>query len=249
MKKTPRLLYRYMDATTAWECLEEGSLAFTPPARFNDPFDTNPALDFDISEEQLEILRQRRPSKRPFDPVRTMAAMRKTRHAFMHNTIGVACFTSVKNGPLMWAHYGDKHKGVMLCFDSKHSALHGLRPVNYSRARPCVDSEGSNAGEALLVKSSVWKREKEWRLTAQLSQCEVKMMSGVPVYIQRPNRECFVSITFGCRADDAFIRAVANGLRQWNMKHCRLRRLHLCEKTYSFKVRESMVEDLFQLKG
>jgi ureidoglycolate hydrolase len=226
--RPPKILYRYVDAATAWECLKEGSLAFVPPRRFNDPFDTNPALDPGPSEQKAR-------------------AMSRTRYSFINNVIGVACFTAKKDDPLMWAHYGQKHQGVMLGFNALHPALTSLQRVTYSSKRPSVDATGSNVGNALLVKSSVWMREKEWRVTAMLSKCEVKITNGAPIYVQRLNRKCFVSITFGCCADNAFIVAVANALKQWDMEHCLLRRLYLCEKTYSFKVRENTVKDIWQL--
>src|SRR5437762_4649829 len=105
--RPPKLLYRYMDAATAWECLKESSLAFVPPRRFNDPFDTNPALDPGPSEQKAR-------------------AMFRTRYSFINNAIGVACFTAKKDDPLMWACYGQKHQGVMLGFNGLHSALASL---------------------------------------------------------------------------------------------------------------------------
>lgn len=242
----PRLVYRYMNAATGWECLKEGSLAFTPPGLLNDPFDSNPALDFNISDEQLERLRQRRPPGMPLDRARTQAAMKRTRNAFLYNTSGVACFTSKRDDPLMWAHYGDKHRGVMVGFDAKQFGH--LQHADYSETRPRVDAEASEVDKALLVKSSIWGYEDEWRLTAKLSRCEVRIVGGVPIYIQRPDRKCFVSITFGCRADEPFIVAVAYGLKQWGMEHCLLRRLHLCDETYKFEVREMSLKDFWQLK-
>jgi hypothetical protein len=231
VKERPRrFLYRYVGAATAWECLKESSLAFMPPRNFNDPFDTNPALDLvGLTEQKAK-------------------AMLRTRNSFMNSVIGGACFTARKDDPLMWAHYGDEHKGVMLCFDAMHPDLAGLQRVIYSSKRPSVDVIASDVGQKLLVKSSIWRREKEWRLTAKLSKCKVRMIDGLPVYIQHLNRKCFVSITFGCRADEAFVFAVANSLKQWDMEHCRLRRLDLCEKTYSFKVREKAVKDIWQLR-
>src|SRR6266513_7739 len=93
-ERPPRSLYRYVDAATAWECLKEGSLAFVPPQRFNDPFDTNPALGL------IGLTKQK------------ANAILTVRNSFMNNVIGAVCFTAKKDDPLMWGHYGAKHKGV-----------------------------------------------------------------------------------------------------------------------------------------
>lgn len=225
----PRFLYRYVDRATAWKCLSEATLAFTPPQRFNDPFDTNPALKTTGLSDQ------------------TASAMHNTRDAFANNLIGVACFTANKDDPLMWAHYGDKHRGVMLEFDTANADLAKAEPVTYSAARPVVDGTGRGAGKALLVKGDVWATEHEWRLTAKLSQCRVRMVGGAPIYLQTLERRCFASITFGCRAETSLVVALANALRGWGLEHCLLRRLYLCDKTYSFTVRENKVENIWQL--
>ena len=202
-----------------------------PPENFNDPFDTNPALNLVGLPE---------PKKK---------AMLTTRNAFMNSVVGAACFTARKDDPLMWAHYGDEHKGVMLCFDTTCRDLAGLQRVTYSRKRPLVDVIASHVGQKLLEKSAVWWREKEWRQTVRLSRCKVQMINGRPIYIRCLNRKCFTSITFGCRADPAFMVAVGHSLKRWHMRHCLLRRLYLCGDTYSFKVDERTVENIFQLTG
>ena len=213
--------------------MKEASLAFTPPIRFNDPFDTNPALDFDLSKEQIKALSEECPPGKTFDRASIKAAMVENRKEFMETLIGAACFSSRANDPLMWAHYGDRHRGVMIGFDATHSEFSGAKPVSYSQNRPRVDIEGQEVSEKLLVKSEVWEREDEWRMTAWLSQCKVKMISNTPVYIQQLERNCFASITFGCKAEEAFVVAVLHSLERWNLKHCEMWRVRLCATTYN----------------
>ena len=233
MKRRPPILYRYVNSATAWECLKKASLAFTPPVRFNDPFDTNPALDFDLRKEQIKALSEECPPGKTFDRGSIEAAMLENRKEFMETLIGAACFSSKANDPLMWAHYGDHHRGVMIGFDATHSEFLGANPVSYSERRPHAEIDGPGIFEKLLVKSEVWKREGEWRMTAWLSACEVEMISDTPVYIQHLERDCFASITFGCKAAEAFVVAVLNSLERWNLKHCELWRVRLCDKTYN----------------
>lgn len=233
MKDRPPLLYRYVNSLTAWECLKDASLAFIPPTRFNDPFDTNPALDFDFSEEQFRALSKECPPGKTFDRGSMEAAMLGNRKEFMETLIGAAYFSSKANDPLMWTHYGDRHRGVMIGFDATHSEFSGAKPVSYSQNRPRVDIDGQGVSRKLLVKSAVWEREGEWRMTAKLSQCEVKMIDDTPIYIQKLERNCFASITFGCKAEEAFVVAVSNSLERWHLRHCEMWRVRLCDTTYN----------------
>lgn len=231
MKERPRLLYRYVDSETAWECLKEATLAFVPPIRFNDPFDTNPALDLNLRPEQINALSKHCPPER-LDPTRIRQAMLENRIDFMERLIGAACFTEKDNDPLMWAHYGGRHRGVMIGFDAAHSEFSTIEQVTYSQDRPLVELEGGGVGKKLLIKSDVWEREEEWRMWAELSQCEVKMIRNIPVYVRRFNRNCFASITFGCYADESFVMAVTNSLKRWRLEHCEVRRVQLCDTSY-----------------
>lgn len=232
MKSQPPRLYRYVDALTAWECLENATLAFIPPARFNDPFDTNPALNCDCTEDQLKALERTCPPGKCFDQESIEGAMIETRKVFMEAHLGVACFSSRANDPLMWAHYGDRHRGVMIGFDTSHSDISRAEPVKYSQNRPRVSVDEGEFAKKILVKSVIWEGESEWRLFAELRKCEVKMIKHVPVYIQHLERACFASITFGCRADPALVVAISNSLQRWQLTKCDISRVRLCDATY-----------------
>lgn len=221
-----------MDSATAWECLKEASLAFTPPVRFNDPFDTNPALDFNFREEQLDALSQHCPFDELPSPDRIREEMLRNRTDFMEHLIGAVCFTENENDPKMWSHYGDRHRGVMIGFDASHPELSKVEPVEYARERPLIGLEDSGAGKLLLVKSDIWTDEAEWRGRTLLAECEVKMIGGIPAYVRSLERNCFASITFGCKANEAFVVAVLNCLARWNLEHCEMWRVRLCDTTY-----------------
>lgn len=94
------------------------------------------------------------------------------------------CLTTQPDHPLMWSHYADSHRGVVLRF----KAVEGLdspwivaKPVNYVANMPrLLDDEFLSeimSGRATLhpttlidrmvyTKSDVWAYEKEWRICA-----------------------------------------------------------------------------------
>jgi hypothetical protein len=100
------------------------------------------------------------------------------------NTFGVFCSTKNHDSLLMWAHYAQAHKGVVLRFlpdKSKDSFFLASRPVKYSKERPlfyrnaaefiqhslCMtlfDSTKDIMERLTYTKSTEWEYEKEYRL-------------------------------------------------------------------------------------
>ncbi len=94
-----------------WYELLQSSLFHSAPEDFNDPFDCrvdtesalNRALLANLSAERraaLEDIQRKFRAKRPSD-----------------FDLGVCCFTSNAEDPLMWAHYADMHRGVCLTYE------------------------------------------------------------------------------------------------------------------------------------
>lgn len=76
----------------------------------------------------------------------------------------VCCFTTKPENELMWAHYGDGHKGVCLGFDFSESNLYErINQVKYSDEFPVVNSV-EEIPDALLTKRKVYEYEQEWRI-------------------------------------------------------------------------------------
>lgn len=90
---------------------------------------------------------------------------------------GVCCFSESFNNPLLWGHYGDKHKGVCIGYglDRKprpemHKVVYGgTRTVRASLIAQAILEKNEKAIAALdrdifLRKAPQWRYEKEWRL-------------------------------------------------------------------------------------
>ena len=93
----------------------------------------------------------------------------KARAVNLNEEFGLLCFTEGWHDPLMWSHYGDRHKGMCLGFDVVDSML---TPINYNRKRLKVSLAEWNAARAdnplLRTKSARWVYEKEQRLIVPL---------------------------------------------------------------------------------
>ena len=152
--------------------LKSGSMKFTSPAEFNDPFDCCSTL---FSEELENSL--------PHD----MADhINRSQQLILSKSAGVACFTTKANNMLMWSHYGDQHRSVCVGFDSDelegnvvrnsegNPLHHKLEKVGYVNTRA---SEG-NMG-VYYHKSPCWRYEDEYRLISSWKKGEPMWGPGV----------------------------------------------------------------------
>lgn len=94
---------------------------------------------------------------------------------------GIMSFTEENDNLLMWSHYSDQHKGIVIEFDHNHPFFtkpksgYGLQPVLYRKTR--VDKLGeSSLIEPYFHKSKEWAYEQEHRLLVSLSDADVKLI-------------------------------------------------------------------------
>jgi hypothetical protein len=218
-------------------------LAFTPASRFNDPFDVNPAVDMDLSDEEFELLwlqtgETKKMSLQEF--VQRMRAdipaaeeeLKQHIYDMNNSTFGVACFTERDNDPLMWAQYGERHKGAIIGFDAACGIMEKARPVDYRKNRYVLRLGEKFGGAFLRVKSEVWKLEAEWRLVARLDACKVKLRGDMPIFVHPVEKDAIVCLKFGCRTRDDFKVALAINLKKWGYGKCKVTSMRLSEKTY-----------------
>jgi hypothetical protein len=83
---------------------------------------------------------------------------------------GVSCFSSEKSNMLMWSHYGQKHTGFCLEFDTSIEPFNKAKKVKYVRDFPKLNVENLLINKMfqeilslLHTKSIDWKYENEWR--------------------------------------------------------------------------------------
>jgi hypothetical protein len=98
---------------------------------------------------------------------------------YYNDNYGILSLTETPDNLLMWAHYGDSHKGVVLGFDVSHpffqgaeivSGLSRLSKVEYNQKRPVLSLITRDQPKVFLRKSTEWSYEKEWRLIRPLSE-------------------------------------------------------------------------------
>jgi hypothetical protein len=143
-------LYFFVEAKWAVDNIDKKRLKVCRFLDLNDPFEL-------FAGEQHKPLRQK------------MKSWAKT----LNEQQGLLCFSKSWRNPLMWSHYGDRHKGICLAFD-----VVGTEKINYDAQRLFLGNERNNVSAAdipeqlrkllLTTKFEDWKYEKERRLILPL---------------------------------------------------------------------------------
>jgi hypothetical protein len=187
------------------ERFTNGQIYLTPPKWFNDPWDFLVRSEPYTEEELLAGL----PSLSSINPEQfeeikqdAMSAdfLAKESHCWREQIckiVGVVCLNEEPLNHLMWAHYGESHRGFvaefwcskegksMSGFQICQSPFEAAMKVDYRPTQPLLKRNKSNLEEVILTKHLDWKYEQEWRVIRALK-------TGDP----HPTREGFVLVWF-----------------------------------------------------
>lgn len=170
--------------------LTEGTLKYTSPLDFNDPFDCRPyytkADVEDIKKSKSKLIkriadtRKLSPAKRIQSKHKIAAELRSFIGTEKHLTgllskVGVLCLAKDPTQILMWSHYAEYHTGFVVEFkipiegprSEADEPAYNLLPTDvvYQTERPNIvygkDTVDESMEKSLLIKSDIWKYEDE----------------------------------------------------------------------------------------
>tara|TARA_Y100000310_G_C20692193_1_gene823064 strand:- start:3654 stop:4562 length:909 start_codon:yes stop_codon:yes gene_type:complete len=193
-------LYKYMPYRK--EFFEDPLLRLTPPSGFNDPFDSKPSEEAMAKKLAFLACEDGEECRKPtHELIKKMGPEREDIVRELKN-LGIICLTEDLHNLLMWSHYADEHRGVVVEFDCSGQWLDCTPPVEnmsdwvvnefnpvpvrYSGRRPRADLDDEFIYEhgnvkfiknTALVKSNDWIYEKEHRTIIQLSNANVVIVS------------------------------------------------------------------------
>lgn len=107
------IIYKYVDAHTLNMILQSRRIMFTHPADFNDPFDRPRVSRAAYGFEYHDI----------FTNELVTREMQADQADTAWGQCAISSFTRTHDNALMWAHYADKHKGVVLEIDAEEAGL------------------------------------------------------------------------------------------------------------------------------
>ncbi len=139
--------------------------------------------------------------------------------AFLNLNVGVLCLSEVRDSILMWGHYTDNHRGLVIGFDSTHpffarrrtesDEFGFLRQVIYQVHRPQVTLTDTTSPAWFQTKSPDWAYEKEWRIVRTLSEAEQRIdATPYPICLFEFSADAVREVIIGMRATPALIQEV-----------------------------------------
>lgn len=165
--------------------IKEGTIKFTCPLDFNDPFDCQPVPYIDKHVKKKEYFKWAENQMAHLSPANRSQEMNKLYRRLSRGvlsgdilninlrTMGVLSLSRTCNDILMWSHYAENHKGFVVGFHYQSSyessfekGIAHLLPyrVAYEKDRPVFNfSESHELMKCMLVKSPQWEYEQEER--------------------------------------------------------------------------------------
>lgn len=188
--KSPEVLYQYRPPTVwAIANLSRRVMYFTPPEKFNDPYDCNlsPKLGY-LTGAKFAAFRRALPKFVSAEELPSFDGLSKDecvdkfngiiaeRWKIIRESQGVACFSERNDNLPMWSHYAGCGEGFCLAFeveeiyDGMFLFEHDeIAPVRYVDKIPADESVKMwKSSDSLLklpfCKSKEWIYEREWRV-------------------------------------------------------------------------------------
>jgi len=193
-------LYKYMPYRK--EFFEDPLLRLTPSSGFNDPFDSKPSGEAMAKKLAFLACEDGEECREPTPDLIDKMGPEKDNIVQELENLGILCLTEDLHNLLMWSHYADEHRGIVVEFDCSGQWLDCTTPeenisdwvvnefnpvpVRYSGRRPGDDLDDEFIYEygnakfiksTALVKSNDWIYEKEHRTIIQLSNANVIIVS------------------------------------------------------------------------
>lgn len=231
------ILYKYSNVLGAIRILASLELKLPFISEVNDPSDCSPILFFgnDIAKAEALCLRACKSKNIPPPSSIKEWLSEDIKKAVVDNAQqeqdwfkNKGCLLSVsanERNAVMWAHYTDAHKGVVIGFDFDAIMVNKVAlkmdPVIYSEHRPKIDVleiDVEKFDEAVMTKSLNWNYEKEFRtiflvdaeddgeidLTnlKKTGQVSFKDLNGRETWFLRLNPLSIKKVIFGLHTDE-----------------------------------------------
>jgi len=195
-------IYKYVKIDEgSLRIITDFTLKFSSPSEFNDPLDCMPVIEDSPNlhevarnkkdlRKQLNDQRGNSPAKRIENKLKDVRELQKNiretskSESRTVNGLGICCFTSKPNNILLWSHYGDSHRGMVIGFDVKFPKNYVTTPpsrrlalgtenlighnVEYASQRPVfhygIDDNNTLLTKFALTKAKLWAYEEEIRV-------------------------------------------------------------------------------------
>lgn len=199
------------------QTLRDRTIHLSQPSSFNDPWDSKPWFNLSILDDPEERARHVQwlvetanadaasAAELRANPILLRAIIHQVRDGHVRaidDQYRLYCLTPDPLHQLMWAHYGDNHRGVCLEFDARADQLIGAYRVYYSQDYPIVpvyaDEDNANL-VPIFTKAHVWEYEREYRLIAEEAEVERLHMPRTVQSNLALARGSLIGVIVGCQ--------------------------------------------------
>ena len=121
-KSYPQYLFKYRaDSQNTERIITNNEMWFSSPLDFNDPFDCNTPISTNTPLDDIKDWLKKVGVNQQIDYwaniLKTNPNIIKESTEKVLNQTGICCFSTLFDSILMWSHYSDYHKGIVLKFD------------------------------------------------------------------------------------------------------------------------------------
>ena len=169
-------------------------------------------------------------------------------HAVLEQLVGVLCLTENENNHLMWAHYANSHKGLLIEFDTNDSffdqrksetdSLRRLVKVDYQSKRKRYTLSHLKEEDLYTVKDIAWEYENEWRMMVALEDADEKIdQHGDNIHLFKFPFKAIKRVVLGANSTEILEKKVVDAWHN-NFSHAKLCRAEVDQKDYILKYEE-----------
>jgi hypothetical protein len=232
-------LYKYVKQERI-DVVRDRMIRLTPPGYLNDPFECRLSFKTLTENEQDEHIRS----------WRKCASIQ----------YGILCLTKRPDSHVMWAHYGEAHRGFILEFESDNSFFKDqryeaiidwkwfgegpplvypgfgtLKDVSYSDDRPCTDNPEEIPFESFFVKSKDWAYEEEVRMILPLHAADKNDYENW-IYLFKFPPTALTGIILGAGASEELTNRLSVLVHNEQLCHVNLRKARLSLHTFGIEI-------------
>jgi len=190
------------------------------------------------------------------------AAMAEQINELMNKNIGVFSLCEHADSLLMWAHYGDSHRGFAIEFDTSTAFFHQttppahvkaspeeaagfaeehgrLRRIRYREERPSVVVTDMTF-DTIMTKGKDWEYEGEWRMLMPLDYADFMMwpVKDWPIFLFAVPPSAVKTIILGCNANTDLIARALTLRAHLETKHIRITKAFVDAQNYLLNFEE-----------
>jgi hypothetical protein len=173
--------------------------------------------------------------------------LRSQMHNMLRAGVGILSLSETPTHPLMWAHYADEHRGMLLSLDDQHrffdrrrgpnDEFYHLRQVVYRLPQPRASLSGLESADVFLVKRPEWSYEREWRMLAPLQAADLVLGSAPnEIHLFNIPPAAISGVILGARSSDVLKDSVRALQRDVRYRHLRIQRAVLDDRSQQIEI-------------